>query len=244
MFKEYSKYLTNRNVAILGTVSFHAFLLAIFTHINIDYTDREESATLMINFTEEQLDKLLEEDIEESIEDPESNINILDEFSGPVSNQASSLSSENTVEELRSSMKSLENVRNEDVDLFSDEAVERDIPTKQSESVTDGVGEEERKVENAFTGKSTINYFLEGRYSDRLPNPIYTCIDGGKIHIDIKVNQQGRVIEAKYNKGKSNSKNECLIETALKYARRSKFNTDFNSAETQKGYINYLFHKN
>jgi len=238
MLKKYSKYLTNRNVAILGTVSLHAFLLAIFTHINLDHNLDREKAELVINFTEEQLDELLEKN-EEEIEEK---ANILDEFSGQISNQASSLSNDNMIEELRSSMKSLDDVRdNKEVDLFSDEATERDIPKLNSKEESDGVGETERKEENAFTGRSTINYFLEGRYNDRLPNPVYTCIDKGLIHIDVKVNKQGNVTEAEYNKSKSSSRNECLIETALKYAKRSKFNSNFNSPEEQKGYITYSF---
>lgn len=240
--KDYSKYLTNRNVALLGTISFHALVLAIFAHLNLVDTSKEQTTELLINFVEEDLE---EEVIEETEEDTESNVNILDEFSRPLSNQASSRSNENTVEDLRASMKSLDNARdNNDVDLFSDDAEKREIPLKHYESENDDTEEIERKEENAFTGQSTINYFLEGRYSEVLRNPVYTCISGGTIHINIEVNQKGQVVEAKYNKSKSNSKNECLIETALKYARMSRFNTNFNASESQKGYISYQFHKN
>ncbi len=197
---------------------------------------------LVINFIDSKEIKTIEDE-EEIIDKPD----LLKEFEDPTTNQASSRSNEKSVEDFRSSMKSLEGARLEDdTDLFSDEAKKRDIPPtkKKQPDKTDGKGEKERKSENAFTGRSTITYFLEDRYNDKLPNPIYTCINGGKIHINIKVNQQGEVVDASYNKSKSETTDECLIETALEFAERSKFNSDYKSSEIQKGYITYDFHKN
>ena len=240
-----NKYLTNRNVAMLGTVTFHAILFAIFTHVNLNVNKPDRIPELVINFIEQDN---LEPDIkeEESVEDSPNTSN---EFQDPITNQASSRSNEQSIEDLRSSMKSLEGLRDElddDVDLFSDDAIKRDIPINREvtpKETTDGKGESDRKSENAFTGRSTINYYLENRYNDKLPNPIYTCITGGKIYVDIEVNQQGNIVDAKYNRRKSNTSDQCLIETALKYARRSKFNSNFSANEIQKGYITYSFHK-
>jgi hypothetical protein len=245
-----NKYLTNRNVALLGTITFHAVLFAIFTHVHLNSNRIEKTAELVINFVDPE-DFIPAETVEtEDEEISENKVNILDKFNQPFTNQASSRSNENTVEELRSSMKSLDNARNnsEDkkVDLFSDDAEKREIPIKhiEKEENTDGKGEAERKEENAYTGRSTINYYLENRYSNKLPNPIYTCITGGLIYINIEVNQQGRVVKASYNKRKSTTTNECLKETALKYARKSKFNSYFSANDIQKGYITYDFHEN
>jgi hypothetical protein len=64
------------------------------------------------------------------------------------------------------------------------------------------------------------------------------------VYINIKVNQDGNVVDASYNRSKSKTTNDCLIETALKYARRAKFNSDYKAKEIQKGYITYDFHDN
>ena len=196
---------------------------------------------LVINFIDQ---KEIETPAEE--EEIEEKQDLLKEFEGPVTNQASSRSNEKSVEDLRKSMKSLEGVRDEETDLFSDKAASRKINTSSNKAKesTDGKGEAKRESKNAFTGRSTINYFLKNRYNDKLLNPVYTCISGGKVYIDIKVNQEGFVVDASYNRSKSNTTNECLIETALKYAKRSKFNSDFNAKEIQKGYITYDFQKN
>lgn len=238
---DFNKYLTNKNVAILGTFTFHVLLFAIFTHVHLQDNTNREVAELVINFTE-----LEQEEIIEPEEKTEEDNSLLDEFTKPLTNLASNRSNKDNIEELRASMKSLENVRdnNKEVDLFSDEAENREIKIKHLEEDKEGKGDKERKTENAFTGRSTINYYLQNRYSDKLPNPIYTCITGGLIHVNIKVNQNGNVVDVEYNRRKSTTTNECLRETALKYAKRAKFNSDFEAKENQKGYISYQFHKN
>jgi len=236
-----NKYITNKNVAILGTITIHMVLLAFFSHtyLNTNYPERE--STLMINFIEPK-DPI----IKEKEEIPEQQ-KFVDEFTDPTTNQASSRSNENTVEKLRASMKSLEGAREitnsgDNVDLFSEAAKHREIKTKHKQQDSkEGKGEKNRKKENSFTGRSTINFYLENRYSDKMPNPIYTCISGGLIYVNIKVNQQGNVIEASVNSRKSTTSNECLKETALKYAKRAKFNSDFSAKEIQKGFISYMF---
>ena len=237
---DFKKHLTNRNVALLGTITFHVVLFAVFTHTHLKVNRPEHNMDLVINFIEpEQVEEQPEEEIEEKDD-------LLREFEDPITNQASSRSNEQTVEDLRKSMKSLEGVRDEETDLFSDKAVARNIKTKsvKPKDATDGKGEVERKEKNAFTGSSTINYYLKGRYHDKLPNPIYTCIDGGFVYINIRVNQKGIVTDASYNRSKSKTTNECLIETALKYAKRAKFNSNYKAKEIQKGYITYDFHDN
>lgn len=240
---DFKKYLTNRNVALLGTITFHVVLFAIFTHVHLKVNKPKHDTNLVINFIDQKEVETVEQEEEEIVEKPD----LLKEFQDPVTNQASSRSNEKSVEDLRSSMKSLEDVRdNDNTDLFSEDAKKRNIkPTKVKDiGKTDGKGEKERKSENAFTGRSTINYYLKNRYNDKLPNPIYTCINGGLVYINITVNKQGVVVDASYNKSKSKTTDECLIETAIKFAKRSRFNKDFNASNSQKGYITYDFHKN
>jgi hypothetical protein len=235
------KYLTTKNVAIFGTITFHMVVFAIFTHLTLDVDYERESAELLINFTED-VEELKTEEVEIP-EVEESKVNILEEFSEPVTNQASNRASSEEVEELRNSMKSLNEARDNQEDLFSDEAVKREIKVEDVESENLGSNEEVKK-ETSYTGRSTINYSLENRYSVKLQNPIYTCINGGLIVVDIEVDKNGRVIDASYNKRKSNTSDECLIETSLKYAKMSRFNQKLEAPSKQKGWISYRFPKN
>ena len=88
--------------------------------------------------------------------------------------------------------------------------------------------------------KTSTSYYLKERNQLYLPIPVYTCNNSGKIVIDIQVNTFGKVVKAAYNKTASTTSNGCLIESALKYANRSKFNTSASKPK-QLGTITYIF---
>ena len=72
-----------------------------------------------------------------------------------------------------------------------------------------------------------------------MPIPIYLCEAGGKIVINITVDDKGDVIDT-YLNSSSTSSNECLIESALEYAQKATFNAD-PSKKTQLGSITFNF---
>ena len=87
--------------------------------------------------------------------------------------------------------------------------------------------------------KATVRYYLENRTHIALPIPVYKCITGGTIAIDIEVNADGKVVSTKYNDKLSNSSNGCLIENAIDYATKALFQS--STSKIQKGRITYLF---
>ena len=87
--------------------------------------------------------------------------------------------------------------------------------------------------------KSTVSYSLVNRKHRFLPTPIYLCETSGKIVINITVNASGKVIDSNYNNA-SSSANQCLIEHALEYAKKSRFNSD-SSKMSQIGTITFYF---
>ena len=98
----------------------------------------------------------------------------------------------------------------------------------------------QNKDEKKANKRTLISYYLVGREAvTELPNPVYTCEQSGKVVINITVDDQGRVIEASYNKASSNTTNGCLIDNAIYYARKARFNKD--SKNKQLGTITYLF---
>jgi len=197
---DFNKYLTNKNVALLGTITFHAILFAIFTHVHLGVNKPDHEMDLVINFIEQkEVEKPVEE---EKIEEKQ---DFAKELEGPITNQASSRSNENTVEDLRKSMKSLEGVRGEETDLFSDKAAARKINTssKKTKEATDGKGEAKRESKNAFTGRSTINYFLKNRYNDPIKNRTFVVgIDRAKMRLyDVEEEAQKELITEPKEKG-------------------------------------------
>ncbi|MEH6534920.1 MAG: hypothetical protein V7719_00900 [Psychroserpens sp.] len=85
---------------------------------------------------------------------------------------------------------------------------------------------------------SSVSFSLSNRSKVKLPPPVYLCETAGKIVVNITVNHQGQVTDT-YINSSSSSNNQCLIETALEYAK----NAVFSSAErkSQIGSITYYF---
>jgi len=100
--------------------------------------------------------------------------------------------------------------------------------------------DKEVRTSNYARRNTSVSYSLVDRNNVSLPIPIYTCITGGKVVINIQVDPLGNVIEAELNKKSSGTTNGCLVDNAIAYAFKSKFNST-NKNTTQKGTITYLF---
>lgn len=87
--------------------------------------------------------------------------------------------------------------------------------------------------------KSSIRFSLKNRKKVHIPIPVYLCEIDGKIVVNVTVNAAGNVIDSYVNTS-STSDNECLIEHALDYAKRSQFSAD-GSKEKQIGSITFFF---
>ncbi len=87
---------------------------------------------------------------------------------------------------------------------------------------------------------TTISYRLVGRSALDLPNPVYTCEGFGKVVINIKVDERGRVISTDYNESASTTTNGCLIDSAKEYAVQAIFSTKAGKKQ-QLGTISYNF---
>ena len=88
--------------------------------------------------------------------------------------------------------------------------------------------------------KSTNSYRLVNRNAIHFPNPVYTCDSYGKVVLRIEVNNLGKVVLATFNKNSSTTANECLIDSAIKYAKETRFNAA-NNKPNQMGSITYIF---
>ncbi len=107
------------------------------------------------------------------------------------------------------------------------------------------LGEREAQKEeftnNLKDKRTSISYSLIDRNAYSLPPPIYTCIEGGKVVINIKVDASGFVTEADYNDQSSGTSNGCLVDNAIAYALKARFSSD--SKASQIGTITYLFQR-
>ncbi|WP_397364451.1 energy transducer TonB [Olleya sp. R77988] len=91
---------------------------------------------------------------------------------------------------------------------------------------------------NTANKNSSIYYSLKGRTDTYLPIPIYLCNAEGKIVVNVKVDNNGKVVSAYLNTS-STSTNACLQEHALEYAKEAKFNA--SNKKEQIGSITFKF---
>jgi hypothetical protein len=94
-------------------------------------------------------------------------------------------------------------------------------------------------VNSSVNRNSSVSYSLKDRKDQHLPPPVYLCEENGKIVINISVNSSGAVVDTSVNKAASTSSNECLVDSALEYARDARFNSA--ASANQIGTITYIF---
>lgn len=87
------------------------------------------------------------------------------------------------------------------------------------------------------------SFDLGGRYARKLPLPDYNSAEQGAVVVTIKVNKEGKVIEARAGAKGTNISDQKLWKMAEEAAKRSTFTAKSDAAEEQKGTITYNFKK-
>ena len=130
-------------------------------------------------------------------------------------------------------------------DMISDSGYAERVKAlaKKREEKKQLLGEKEAQkkefTNNLAARRTSVSYSLVDRTNYKLPPPIYTCIEGGKVVINIEVNTLGYVTEAHFNEKSSGTSNGCLVDNAIAYALKARFNS--SEKVSQKGTITYLF---
>ncbi|MCB0763080.1 MAG: hypothetical protein KDB84_00125, partial [Flavobacteriales bacterium] len=89
-------------------------------------------------------------------------------------------------------------------------------------------------------GATTVWYDLEGRVREN-DVPGYLCHREGRVAIAISVDAGGNVVRADLDEGRSANVDECMLEHALRSARRARFNASGSAPDPQKGTLFFLF---
>ncbi len=123
----------------------------------------------------------------------------------------------------------------------AEEIAQNEEITEEDEVVLESEvkNEEEKPDEETNNRNSSLTYNLKGRKSLELPNPVYTCNGSGRVVVKIEVNKNGYVTTAKVDKKSSTTRNECLFDNAIDYARQALFSR--GNIEEQQGSITYYF---
>jgi TonB family protein len=100
--------------------------------------------------------------------------------------------------------------------------------------------------DKVYAGSVMVDWSLSNRNPHQnnnwyVRNPGYTCGYGssGKVVVKIYVNQNGDVSNAEVSS--SSGANSCMLEQAVKYAKKSRFNYSSSAPKAQEGTIVYTF---
>ncbi len=221
---------------------FHILLFSAFLLADVDIKGNAKEELILIEFPELPAEPEIEEQVEEQVE---SAADI------PSANQQSNIASnrtaiENTTtstedffdngymqeieaaKQLRSSVNN--NLSKETVDMS-----EIEMPVETTE------GMDRDSIKNIiYAGESNIKYYLTNRYHVSLPVPVYLAQGGGTVIVDVKVNQQGRVVEAVARQNRS-VRDKQIFLYAQEAASRTRFNADSGAPSIQEGTIHYTF---
>ena len=197
---------------------------------------RKENAEIMMELPQELLEEMAnmeeEEIIEEDPRDVLASKRTHDAYNEDFENHDDI---EQRIKSLTETEASEETQETEEM-VEGEEAIAEELNTEEKEELN---AEEEPEAITPNNRSSSVTFTLKGRQKKNIPNPIYTCEGNGRVVVQISVNQNGYVIDAKINKKRSTTRNECLFDNALEYARNSLFSS--SAVASQKGSITYYF---
>ena len=172
-----------------------------------------------------------QEEVEEIIEEPENKEEIVEEI---VEEKQEEIVPE---EKPVVNQKALFQVPKNDKKITSSEG---DDNGKNDKGKDNGLKDIERYDVNGGSGDG-IAYDLGGRGAKSIAAPSKEFSEEGTIVVNIKVDREGRVVEATIQYKGSNLYNKDMQESALRAARNSIFNKDENAPEIQSGTITYNY---
>lgn len=234
-----------RNIyGIIGTLLFHILVFSAFLIAEVKIKGNIREEPLLIEFPDilpEKEEVIPEKEKTEEMAVPENKTgnNLTNAASNKLSvkNNTSSTDKffdDSYLKEVNDAKNLVSNVNNQ---LSKEKVKLEDI--KMPVETTEGMNPD--SIKNIiYTGESNIVYYLENRYHQSLPIPVYLTQGGGKIIIEIVVDRQGNVIQATPKPGQK-IRDEQIIHYAQTAALRTVFNPDPKAVQNQKGTIHYNF---
>ena len=231
-FIYFVNHLSKKQLALLSTFFSLGFLLLLLVNLHLypHFSKSEKGVEVLVQMVLEEQEIVKKEPEKEKVD-----------FSDFSSQSFESNQSYNTQSKATYSISGQENMLSEnptDASGFGNyDSKLKDLAKKKKQTL-DSLKAVPDQTHNA-PSNTRVYYSLFEREKVHLPIPVYTCKKGGKVVIDIKVNPEGRVLDAQVNTALSSTNNGCLLENALAYATKSYFNT--KDGKTQWGTITYYF---
>ncbi|MAU71458.1 MAG: hypothetical protein CMP77_16900 [Flavobacterium sp.] len=234
--------LNRKQLSLLITFFSMGIVVLCLYNIHLGGMEKEDEYVVEMVLDQEELEEIEEEESEEEMSEAEAIKSHMayNEAAKPSYGNPEPLK---TLQEILEEREASEEGETTDELSDSDYASRVEELRKKREEAEQMLGEKEAQKQeftnNLAKRRTSVSFSLVERSGYRLPPPIYTCIEGGKVVINIEVNSAGNVVDADFNSKSSGTSNGCLVDNAIAYAYKAKFSSA--SKSSQKGTITYLF---
>ena len=239
-----SQRIRNNQTSIYLTIIVH-LLVVVFLLVSKINSARQEKMSILIDFSREEAkekeEKLLQEkqqiadEVDKLLRDARDGKVIRNVAVNTEDLRTSTLKDDKGINE-----KVYEDARLLQEKLDANRKRAQDLQTAKNEIPVYDNTTKNQSSDESFKGASVISYTLEGRRGMYLPVPVYKCLQGGDVCVQIEVNQNGYVAKASVVASVSAS-DECLRDAAMKAAKLSRFNASETAPKSQTGTIIYRF---
>ncbi|MBL4705100.1 MAG: TonB family protein [Flavobacteriales bacterium] len=231
-------------VGLTGTVVVHVIVILLLSSLTIPETVVVNEVVMDFSQFETEDPEIEDEQITELDENGQPLTNVAADVNASATQYSSRLNEGQLNEEVADMISDLEKQYESEANYSAEtqsEIEKRKAEEKAKHNLYDKNADDVDAVQSSKGISASANWSLNDRKNYDLPTPSYVCRIEGEVRINVKVNNQGKVISATIVEGKTNTKNDCLRENALKYARRAHFNDDYDASAAQKGWIHFKY---
>jgi len=248
---------------IIATIGYHILLVIAFVFLGLSYQDPPPEEGIPINFgyeddgsgttsqsapeqtaptpqevVEQQMDEVATQDVEESV-------NITEE-KPKVKPTEKPVEKPKPVDEKPKPSNKLS-------DALKNTKNSNDAGTGEGEGITEGGGDQGDRDGDINSqnrdggGSGNGDYNLNGRSALSKPKPIYDCPEEGRVVVKVRVDRNGKTIDAEPGVNtatvKTNATSSCLLKRAKEAVLKTTWSAKPSATEQQVGYIIYNFSK-
>lgn len=217
-------FIERHKALIITSLLMGIFILSL-VNINMIAKQKEQSEILM-EIPEELMEELTKQEEEEPLPEEDRQL----------------IASKRTHDAFNEDFEDHDEIEERIKSLMETEETEEPEEVTEEPAIEEEVKKEEPKPEPEETNNrySSSSWSLKDRkLMGKIPNPVYTCNASGKVVVKIEVNKNGYVIDSKIDKRNSTTRNECLFDNAMEYAKGALFSR--SEIEEQEGTITYYF---
>lgn len=243
--------IDRHKVGILATIALHLLVVTAVLVIQMRSKNVQQQKQMIVEFVQpEEMEKALQE-MQKEINDKSRT-----EYAKELQeiNAAKAIPVNEAEANAKKAIDDMERQIKNDLNITDNSPGDRESAANQPKPEEIQIKQDIAKVDNkkkdfinekgeptVWRGATTISYNLKDRTYTYIPTPQYKCEGGGKVVLDIIVNQQGMVVSAEINKAKSQITETCVARTAVEAARLTVFNEKPGAPARQPGTLTFVF---